>query len=87
MASPSGRTAEYCAGEPGARRMMPNSTSSRQAVFDVQAQSPERGHQRLDFERLAGTCTQESEQARAERRLNEGTESCLDVAGRIGPRP
>jgi hypothetical protein len=69
MASPSGRTAEYCDGEPDARRMMPNSTS----------------HQRLDFERLAGACTQESEQARAERRLNERTESCLDIAGRIGP--
>ena len=86
MASPSGRTAEYCAGGPWRALHDAELDELSEAVLDVQAHAPERGHQRLDFERLAGPRAQESQQARAQGRLDEGTESCLDVARRIGPR-
>ena len=77
--------AAYCAGEPGSAPGDAEVDELAEAVFDVQAHAPERRHQRLDVERLVGTRAQETQQARAQRRLHERTESRLESL-RIGRR-
>ena len=56
-----------------------------QAVLDVQTHAAERGHQRLDVERLAGARVQEAHQSRAQRRLHKAAKTRLGLIDwRIG---
>ena len=51
------------------------------AILDIQAQAPERLHQRLDVERLALPRVQVAQDAGPERRLHEGAKPCIEVGG------
>ena len=77
--SSSGRCAAKCGGSPGHLAHDAELDELGEAVVDVHPQAAERRHQRLDVEGLLRSRAQETQQSRAQRRLNEVAKARIHV--------